>query len=414
MRDVVVIGAGLAGLAATIRLADAGAKVTLVTRGIGGLSLGQGTVDILGYSPERVVDVPAAVTAHAAAHAEHPYGLTTCDQVISAVKWFADLMGPELLVGETTRNVLLPTAVGALRPTALIQPSMVAGVLDGRPLVVVGLRRLKDFPAALVADNLSKQTYPGGTAITARAAWVDLEIRPGEKDSSGLVHARAFDDPENLRRLAQALTPLVREGEVVALPAVLGLDNRHAWHDLTRMIGHNVFEIPLQPPSVPGMRLDRALTAMVKQRARLITGVSVVGHQRQGKTLTSVTVDSAGGGRTIEARHVLLAAGGFESAALELDSRGKLRDTVLDLPVWAPDGPLLHGDFWGPDQPLFRAGFRVDDQMRVLDEDGAPALDNVHAAGGNLRGATRWREKSGEGIALVSALRAADAILRSL
>ena len=48
MRDAVVIGAGLAGLAATLRLAEAGAKVTLVTKGIGGLQLGQGTLDILG------------------------------------------------------------------------------------------------------------------------------------------------------------------------------------------------------------------------------------------------------------------------------------------------------------------------------------------------------------------------------
>ena len=45
MRDAVVIGAGLAGLAASIRLAQRGAKVTLVTKGIGGLQLGQGTID---------------------------------------------------------------------------------------------------------------------------------------------------------------------------------------------------------------------------------------------------------------------------------------------------------------------------------------------------------------------------------
>ena len=54
MRDAVVIGAGLAGLAASIRLAQRGAKVTLVTKGIGGLQLGQGTIDALGYAPEFV------------------------------------------------------------------------------------------------------------------------------------------------------------------------------------------------------------------------------------------------------------------------------------------------------------------------------------------------------------------------
>ena len=44
MRDVVVIGAGLAGLAAAIKAADAGLSVTLVTKGVGGIQLGTGTV----------------------------------------------------------------------------------------------------------------------------------------------------------------------------------------------------------------------------------------------------------------------------------------------------------------------------------------------------------------------------------
>ena len=62
MRDAVVIGAGLAGLAASIRLAQRGAQVTLVTKGIGGLQLGQGTIDALGYAPELVERPLDAIT----------------------------------------------------------------------------------------------------------------------------------------------------------------------------------------------------------------------------------------------------------------------------------------------------------------------------------------------------------------
>ena len=54
MRDVVVIGAGLAGLSAAIKAADAGLSVTLITKGVGGIQLGPGTVDLLGYRPEPV------------------------------------------------------------------------------------------------------------------------------------------------------------------------------------------------------------------------------------------------------------------------------------------------------------------------------------------------------------------------
>ena len=54
MSRVVVIGAGLAGLIAAFRLAAGGATVTLLSKGIGGLQLGQGTIDVLGYAPDRV------------------------------------------------------------------------------------------------------------------------------------------------------------------------------------------------------------------------------------------------------------------------------------------------------------------------------------------------------------------------
>ena len=54
MTRVVVIGAGVSGLVAAIRLARAGASVSLLAKGTGGLQLSQGTADILGYAPERV------------------------------------------------------------------------------------------------------------------------------------------------------------------------------------------------------------------------------------------------------------------------------------------------------------------------------------------------------------------------
>ncbi|MDU0349108.1 FAD-dependent oxidoreductase, partial [Actinomyces sp. MRS3W] len=46
--DVVVIGAGISGYAAALRLRRAGATVTLVTKGMGGLALSPGTIDVLG------------------------------------------------------------------------------------------------------------------------------------------------------------------------------------------------------------------------------------------------------------------------------------------------------------------------------------------------------------------------------
>lgn len=415
MRDAIVIGAGIAGLAAAIRLADQGASVTLVTKGIGGLQLSQGTIDILGYAPEKVGAPLEKIPAYTRSRPGHPYTHFTPAEIGGAARWLRDLLGEDLLVGDPEHNVILPTAVGALRPTALPQPSMMAGIpTHGKHYVIVGLERLKDFSALLIANNLARQTTIQGGPLQARAITVDVEIRPGEYDTNGVNHARAFDTEEARDRLVAAIKPHLKEGDVVGLPAVLGLNDLNAWKDIRDKLGHEVFEIPLPPPSVPGMRLNQALTEIAKGKVRILMGAAVIDHEEKDGRLVSVTVSSAGHHKVLRASHFVLAAGGFESGALEMDSYCVVRDTVLGLPLVGTEGQLLHADFWGADQPLFLSGIAVDDQMRPVDEDGAVVLENVRAAGGCLSGATRWREKSGEGIALATAVRAADSIVEAL
>ena len=174
MRDVVVIGAGLAGLAAAIKAADAGLSVTLVTKGVGGIQLGTGTVDILGYRPELVDKPLEALEGHVASRPTHPYSHVTPDFVGASVAWLRDLVGSDVLIGDETRNVRIPTGVGALRPTCLVPPSMEAGIPQaGARYAIVGLERFKDFYPGLVAENLTRQNGPDGAPIKARALSVD-------------------------------------------------------------------------------------------------------------------------------------------------------------------------------------------------------------------------------------------------
>ena len=415
MRDTVVIGAGLAGLATAIKAADAGLSVTLITKGVGGIQLGTGTVDILGYRPEPVEAPLEALEAHVASRPTHPYAHVIPDHVGASVAWLRDLVGSDALIGDETRNVRIPTGVGALRPTCLIPPSMEAGVPQaGARYAIVGLARLKDFYPSLVAENLTRQSGPDGAPITARALSVDYVVREGEVDSTGTNHARSLDREENRARLADQIRPLLEDGEIVGLPAVLGLDDPNAWRYLADKLGHPVFEIPIQPPSVPGMRLNALLTRIASEKCRVILGSPIKAVHTADGRVSGVEYASAGRSTTVETRSLILAAGGFESGALDMDSYGTVRETICGLPVMGASGQLLHADFWGEDQPLFLAGLAVDDNMRVLNEEGTPVCPNLYAAGGNLAGATRWREKSGEGIALASALAAVDSIVEEL
>lgn len=409
----VVIGAGIAGLVTAIRLREAGQDVTLVTKGLGGLQLGQGTLDVFGYNPDRVDSPIAEVEKVAAADPGHPYAAIGAAAVRTGVEYMAGLVGG-LLEGSVDENILLPTAVGAMRPTSYIQSSMANGACTaGKKLLIAGPEQLKDFYPQLIAGNLARTDLPGGGRVEARSASFSIPARGTEADSSGLQYARALDRPEYRRQFAAAIKPLVRDGETVGLPAVLGLNDLNAWRDLQDLIGAPIFEIPLPPPGVPGMRLNQLLTDLAKEkRVKVILGSPVLGGTAEDGRLVSVTVGSTGHDMVVRADHVVLCAGGFESGSLELDSYGVMSETIFDLPLVGTDIPEpTHGQYWGDPQPMFRVGVKVDSAMRVLDAAGQPVYANLHAAGGILAGAVRWTEKNGEGIALGSAIAATDAIL---
>ncbi len=131
--DVVVLGCGVAGLTAATRLAEGGARVCVLAKGVGSTHLAPGTVDVLGHDPSGRVESPAsALPGFVAAHPDHPYALIGVDAIEPALEWFAALMqrGPQSgysYTGSLERNHLLPTAVGAIRPSALVPETMAAG-----------------------------------------------------------------------------------------------------------------------------------------------------------------------------------------------------------------------------------------------------------------------------------------------
>jgi glycerol-3-phosphate dehydrogenase subunit B len=253
--------------------------------------------------------------------------------------------------------------------------------------------------------------------VAARAMTLRASPRPAEADVGGLAFARALDGPELRRAVAQELGPRLEPGEAVGLPAVLGLDrSAEAWTELQDALGAPVFEIPTPPPSVPGMRLYRALTAALRRAGgRLVVGPEAVAGEARGRRLAGVVVREASRTRTHEAEAVVLASGGLASGGLELDSHGALRETVFGLPVvepsWGAVGGLRLSPRYLDPQPLLSAGLAVDGYGRPIDPDGRPVYENLHAAGDILAGALPWREKSGEGLAIAGGYAAASAIL---
>ncbi len=405
--DVVVLGCGVAGLSAAVQLAEGGARVCVLAKGVGSTHLAPGTVDVLGRNPALVEEPRAALAEFVAGNPDHPYAMVGPDAIASALEWFSARVenGPQpgyRYTGTFERNHLLPTAVGAIRPSALVPETMAEG--DARsqaPVCVIGIHALRDFHASLCAGNLRRAGIP------SRA--IDLNFDVGRVEINALGIARRLDDPRLRAAFAAQLAMHLAPDERLALPAVLGLRDPHGvWSDLRDRLGRPVFEIPTLPPSVPGIRVYNTLLAALRSAGgRLVLGAEVVGVEQEGQRVTAVRAHTSGRDTVFGARWFVLATGGFTSGAIELGSDWKAHERALGLSlrgVPGPGEPRFSAEYLG-DHPISRAGIAVDRSLR------AEGTENVYVAGAALPGAIPWHEGSGEGIALSTGSTVARTVL---
>ncbi|MGB2951773.1 MAG: glycerol-3-phosphate dehydrogenase subunit GlpB [Gaiellaceae bacterium] len=416
--DTVVIGAGLAGLTAALRLAEGGQRVLVVAKGVGATHLAPATIDVLGYADGRVESPAQALPDFLAAHPEHPYRHLSLELIRAGLEWFKARLADYGYHGGLEENFLLPTAVGVPKPTAVVPEAMIAGDLRaGGRFVFVGLKGLKDFYPAYLADNLTQAALPGGASVSARA----LELAPpldGEGDVSSVGFARRFEQADFREFVVRGLEGHLQPGEFVGFPAVLGLGRaREVWQELETRLERRVFEVPTLPPSVQGIRLFETMTAALRRAGgRLLVGDAVVGAESGGGRVEAVSAQTARRPLLYGSRSFVLATGGFASGGLNLDSSGKIRETVFDLPLAGlprPEQPRFEPGYFDQ-HAIARTGVAVDEKLRPVDEEGAVVYENLHVAGATLAGAAPWREASGNGLSLATGYASATAILERI
>ena len=416
---IIVIGSGLAGLTAALRLRDAGHHVDIVTKGWGGLLLSSGTLDVYGWGKDGrpVLDPYAAIADLVAEDPGHPYAAIGVEAVREGIDWLCSTTG---LFAKAGNNVLIPTAIGAVRPTAAVQNTMVPSLMeDGKKFLVVGIRQFRDFPAAFIADNLARSPL---AKVETRAVTISLAPRKPEADSTGTTFARAFDGtagldgPSTRDALIHELRAHVRDGETVLLPAILGFAP-DAYQEISAELGVPVGEVPVPPPSIPGRRINDVLIQLCRdKRIDISLNAEVIGFEASGGHVTALQVQRAGRVTTNKVDAVVYAGGGLESGSIQRNSYGEIRERVFDLPLTFldaedPETTGVTGSVVVNGKDIFGTGVCVNADMLALDGD-APAYDNLYCAGSIIGGARPWSEKSGEGIALGSAVAATRAILR--
>lgn len=419
--DSIVIGGGMAGLSAALRLAEAGQKTLLMASGQSALHFSSGSVDLL----ESDGDPRAALPAFMAAHPDHPYskvGMQNIEGSLADLQRHCAEEGLPLMRQEHNHQRLTP--IGTLKSTWL-SPDTCACMTDAPApdaILLATLEGFRDFHPALAAANLATHArFAHSRILTGEIRLPQLaqfSRNPHEFRSADI--ARLFDkqgpgQQDLLADLAREISRMVQGCGVpgcrhIVLPACLSLGLvGPRLSELERRTGCTIKEVATMPPSLIGMRMQEALKRrFMALGGTFLTSERVLGARYDGDKVIGVH-SQHGEDQLFEADHFVLASGSFFSRGLE-SRLGGIREPIFDADVLS----LAEHDAWAgrrlfDHHPFMGFGVKTDERLRVLR--GGRPLTNLYGAGSVLAHYDPIKEGSGSGVAVATGWQAAGHIL---
>ena len=392
--DIITIGAGLSGLYASALAARRGKKVLILARGVGSTHIGAGTIDVVNGDKPALSSLTRSKS--------HPYGIIGSQTLKDAVDGFKTICAEHHypLHGEVGKNFKLPTAVGATRHACLIPETMLAGDLSRKEdFSLANIHGFRDFSATLAASNLQ--------SLIPNLQVIDLHLpsTPFHRDSYATDLAHLFDKPAYRAEVVALWKPWLKDApKRIGIPAILGLDHSlEAKQHLESELDIELFEIPILPPSVPGMRLFNLLRDDFQNHGgRFILGPTVKGEIEGGRVV-SVSADMNGHTREYKAEIYILASGGFLNGGLISEFDGAIRNSIFNLPIINLPRSEWTNEVFLASHPYTKFGVSVDKNLRPVDTNSKVIAENLFAVGSVLAGADRVSEGSREGIELGTA-----------
>lgn len=278
--DTIIIGGGLAGLVCGIKLQKAGKKCAIVSAGQSAMHFSSGTFDLLGRLPDGTL-VKSPLVSAAELPAAHPYSILGTENVKryagEAVAFLQDC-GIKVS-GSAEKNSWRVTPTGERKPAWLtigdFTPLASKDEKIGSKALIVNILGYLDFNTKFLADSFEKQ----GTECRITAVKLEemerLRKNPSEMRATNI--ARVMDRNGVWEKAAQQIKAMIKDEDVVVLPAVFGLKDASVVEKLRDVIGVKTMFIATMPPSVPGIRSQMTLKSeFEKAGGRFFLGDTVV------------------------------------------------------------------------------------------------------------------------------------------
>ena len=416
--NILIIGAGFAGMVAAARASELGLK-TIMAGNSSQLYFASGLFDLLGVYPL----VPGTVLQNPATGLnllkneipEHPYSKTNFKKILQSFDFITQFLKSTGLkyAPPNGENSPVLTSAGTFKPGFLIPETIKKCNLlkNSKNLLLIDFKGLKGFNAKQIAAIL-KKGHDNVHTLTIKLSSDNQVLNP--------VHLAAmFEERNFLEEMAEKVSPFRGKAGLMGMPAVCAIDNSFdILKKLEKLTGFNIFEIPMMPPSIPGLRVKNAFEKKLASNSVQFLSQAKIKSEYLSEHLSKhlngdrfiLNAVNQNMETTIKTSGVVLASGRFQSGGLHA-ARGKIIETIFDLPLYQPEKRELwhHINFFEKQGHMINsAGIETDAVFRPVDKNGAIIQSNLYAAGTILAHNDWVRLKSGSGVSALSAYTAVN------
>lgn len=408
--DTIIIGGGLSGLICGIRLQQKGHDCVVVTVGQSALYFFAGSFDLIGKTTtgEPVMHPLEAVKTLAPDHLYRRMGEEKLGYHAASFVEMINKSGISVQ-GDITNNHHFITAMGAIKKTWLtmtdFMPLQDPAELNGKKVALAGLNGFQDFFPMYIHDTLTRL---GAEVSVSEIMLPGLErIRENVTEMRSVNIAQLFEKHGQVEDLCKRLKQRC-DADLIFLPAVCGLKDQNVLKKIRETLPIPIYCLPTMYPSVPGIRMENALTqAFLDAGGTLLAGDTVTQAEIEGSKVRCIYTHNHDN-MPLKANNYVLATGHIFSKGLVADA-DKISEPIFGSDV-VYDADRM--DWSLPDlfakQPFMAYGVKTLDSMQVVRQ--GKGMDNLFAAGSILAGQSSIAEQSGAGVAIMSAMEVAENI----
>lgn len=413
--DTVITGGGLSGLLCGIRLQQGGQKCAVISTGQSAMHFWSGSFDLLNRMPDGT-EVDHPVENLGKLPSTHPYSIIGQGNVLRYLQYAMDTFagfGLRTHIPESLDNIFRLSSMGSLKRCFLAMDDLLTIQTRDesicRRALVASPDGFLDFNTEFVAKGIEDSGSPCRTVTIRLDALSRLRQSPTEMRATNI--SKVLDRATFKEYISQIREKYDGE-DLIVLPAIFRLADARDAVQFGKIMATKVRFVATMPPSVPGIGIQMGLTELFRScGGTLFKGDTVVSGRFEGDRLAAVRTAGIGD-MEFTADNFVLASGGFFSNGMKADMDG-VSETALgtDLETLPERKDWFDPDNFFAKQNYMGFGVALTPGAGLRASRGGRVVSNLFAAGAVLGGCNPLYEGCGGGVAICSALNAAETIL---